>query len=63
MAVRFTDAFGAVHSWTGPNVPVVIDVTGLPLTAVADPPAGPAPLATTFRLTTSDRRAAPSTTA
>ena len=38
----------------GPTVPVVIDATGLPLTAVADPPAGPAPLATTFHLTTSD---------
>ena len=54
MTVRSTDAFGTSHWWNGPTVPVVIDATGLPLTVVADPPAGPAPLATTFHLTTSD---------
>jgi PKD repeat protein len=56
-AVTYTDPFGVSHSWTGPDTPVVIDVTALPLTATADPVTGSAPLATTFRVDTSDPQA------
>jgi PKD repeat protein/flagellar hook assembly protein FlgD len=56
-AIAYTDPFGVTHTWTGPDTPVVIDVTTLPLTATADPATGPAPLATTFRIDTSDPQA------
>jgi PKD repeat protein len=56
-AITYTDPLGASHYWTGPDTPVVIDVTALPLAATADPATGPAPLATTFRIDTSDPQA------
>ena len=56
-AITYTDPFGASHTWTGPDTPIVIDVTALPLTATADPTTGPAPLATTFHIDTSDPQA------
>jgi flagellar hook assembly protein FlgD len=57
--VYSVDPFGVAHSWVAPEVPVVIDVTSLPLTVTADPATGPAPLATTLHVTTSDPQARP----
>ena len=56
-SIRYNDPLGVSHTWTGPDTPVVIDVTALPLAASADPATGPAPLATTFRIDTSDPQA------
>jgi PKD repeat protein/flagellar hook assembly protein FlgD/pimeloyl-ACP methyl ester carboxylesterase len=54
MTVVYTDPFGVTHYWTGPVVPVTIDVTNLPLTFTADSTSGPSPLATAFHIETSD---------
>jgi PKD repeat protein len=52
--LKWTDPFGAQHYWTAPVVPVVVDRTSLPLSIVADPTSGQAPLDTTVRIDTSD---------
>ena len=52
--VQYTDPFGVAHTWSAPVTPVTIDVTSLPLTVTADPASGPAPLATTLHIDTSD---------
>jgi len=57
--VGSTDPFGQTHWWSAPETPVVIDVTGLPLTVTADPTSGAAPLATTLHIVTSDPQARP----
>ena len=56
-SVFFTDPFGAAHTWTAADTPVVIDVTSLPLTVSADPATGPAPMSTTLHIATSDPQA------
>jgi PKD repeat protein len=55
--VTSTDPFGASHTWTAADTPIVIDVTSLPLTVSAAPATGPAPLATTLHIDTSDPQA------
>ncbi|WP_026421932.1 PKD domain-containing protein [Actinokineospora inagensis] len=55
-SVLSTDPFGNVHRWFAPEIPVSIDSTALPLTVSADPLTGPAPLATTLRVDTSEPR-------
>jgi Ca2+-binding RTX toxin-like protein/PKD repeat protein/flagellar hook assembly protein FlgD len=52
--VSYRDPFGFGHNTPVAEVPVVIDDTALPLTVAAGPAAGPAPLVTTFQITTSD---------
>jgi Ca2+-binding RTX toxin-like protein/PKD repeat protein/flagellar hook assembly protein FlgD len=56
-SVSYRDPFGASHRVDAAKVDVVVDNTALPLTVAADPPAGVAPLATTFHITTSDPQA------
>ncbi|WP_166680250.1 PKD domain-containing protein [Kribbella sp. VKM Ac-2566] len=52
--VSSIDPFGVGHSWVATDVPVVVDVTALPLTVAATPATGPAPLQTTLHIETSD---------
>ncbi|MEV8517186.1 PKD domain-containing protein [Dactylosporangium sp. NPDC051484] len=52
--VRYQDAFGADHSWYAPQIPVVIDATSVPLSVTAEPARGPAPLATTLKISASE---------
>ncbi|WP_432992310.1 PKD domain-containing protein [Dactylosporangium sp. CA-233914] len=54
VSVTYRDAFGARHYWYPGPVPVVVDALAVPLSVVADPATGPAPFATTLRLTASD---------
>jgi PKD repeat protein/flagellar hook assembly protein FlgD len=56
-SVSYRDPFGASHAVDAAKVDVVVDNTALPLAVTADPPAGAAPLATTFHITTSDPQA------
>jgi PKD repeat protein len=55
--VRYADSFGGIHYRYLPGVPVVIDVTSVPLAVSAVPSSGQAPLSTAFTITTSDPQA------
>ncbi|GAA3031594.1 PKD domain-containing protein [Actinokineospora globicatena] len=55
--VSWTDAFGMYHAWFAPQIAVAIDSVALPLSVSANPASGPAPLATTLRIDTSEPRA------
>src|SRR3546814_871335 len=46
----FTDSYGTAHQWRPDPRPLPVDPTGLWVSAVFDPPAGPAPLTTTLLL-------------